>query len=648
MAHHKYYWLLVLGLTVIAALPRFYQLGVLSFYGDEETNSFPALSFAQGNGAKMPSGMSYRRALPHTWLTALSAKVFGTDREFSYRIPAAMFGTLSIPLLFILARPFIGWQAALVAATLLAFSEWHISTSREARMYAPFIFLFIACSFTIWRWAITDSWLYLVTAFLLFVLTVSFHTLAMFASILPIIAIFINGWAKTSSYRMVLFSVLSAATAWLYSSYVVQGAFDQWIASSDISSSHDGGSTNQYLNVILSLPAGALTAGLAGAGIGIWAAYASRPENSSDGASLRELGRYMLGAVMGGLAFSGQLYGAGVAGFLFLLIYSQSFAVTLRRIRLPAGILLVGVVYQASISIVHHGLIDGTKEMLMFPFPYLFFLAELIPGVLVLFLGMGLYLLAVPQRTDERFIRACILAAFAPIIALGLVSKWEGMRYLIEAYPFILLVAAAALVKLCRILVRKIGLSGDLLAVSVAVAIAASGLLGGHGIPQALKIATLEHGDYTAASSYPLYPDHQAPGRYVKQHRNTSDVVVAEDALQQKWYTGHVDYWLRDYDEHRGYLYRSEDGSLRDIYVNSRLATIDILEDLPGSGCRYIWLITSGEMAHKLDYYLDRLQLAWRKSIEASQEPVFVGRDGVTKVFRLECRTEKGKDLNDR
>src|SRR4029453_18521253 len=141
------------GLTVIAAVPRFYDLGFLSFYGDEQLTAMVSRSIAEGRGAQMPSGMPYLRGLPLSYLVAASSEFFGPEREFSYRLPAAIFGTLTVPLFFLLARSFVGLSPALVASMLLALADWHVVTSREARMYAPFLFSFVAASFAAWHWA---------------------------------------------------------------------------------------------------------------------------------------------------------------------------------------------------------------------------------------------------------------------------------------------------------------------------------------------------------------------------------------------------------------------------------------------------------------------------------------------------------------
>lgn len=98
--------LLALRLTLLAAMSRGYDLGALGCYGDEKTTSLPSLS-------------------------------------------AAILSTLTVPLLFLLGRRLLGAQVVFIAALLLALSEWHIISSREARIYVPFLFFYIAAPFSI-------------------------------------------------------------------------------------------------------------------------------------------------------------------------------------------------------------------------------------------------------------------------------------------------------------------------------------------------------------------------------------------------------------------------------------------------------------------------------------------------------------------
>ena len=109
------YILITLLLILIAAFPRLYHLNSLGFYGDEETTSLPSLALAEGKGNIFPSGMPYRRALPQTWINAISAHFLGKENELAYRLPAALFGIFTIPLLFLSARPFFGTRIAFIS-----------------------------------------------------------------------------------------------------------------------------------------------------------------------------------------------------------------------------------------------------------------------------------------------------------------------------------------------------------------------------------------------------------------------------------------------------------------------------------------------------------------------------------------------------
>ena len=92
----------------------------------------------------MPSGLPYYRAAPLTLLNALAANLVGTENELGYRLPSAILGIITPAALFLMARMLVPSGIAFAAAILLVFSEWHIITSREARMYAPFMLCFMA------------------------------------------------------------------------------------------------------------------------------------------------------------------------------------------------------------------------------------------------------------------------------------------------------------------------------------------------------------------------------------------------------------------------------------------------------------------------------------------------------------------------
>lgn len=635
--------LIVFSLTLVAAVPRFYELGALGFYGDEETTSFPARSLAEGNGAQMPSGMPYRRALPHTWLNAISARVFGLDQELSYRVAGALLGTLTIPLLFIMARPFVGGAIALVAAVLLAFSEWHIITSREARMYAPFLFFYVGAGFAIWRWSVTGAGRDMLVASTLLAMAVSFHALGIFAAIFALIPIAWNGGSRVSPLKLIVFALISAAAARIYSHQFVMGAYDSWQAASASASAAipvEDPATAWLLAVIDAYSPQTVIAVLIGVILGSWVASASRVQDDDDkGAVLRTLSRYVLAILLGSLACLGQLYGAMIAGLLFLLIHPDNLTTLFTRARVPISVISLAAICHGLTAIWQLGLTSGLRALAAFPFPYPTYFAHMFPGVLMLFVGMSAYLAVRACRSDDYASRASVLATVLPLIVLGVVSEWGGQRYLIETYPFLLLVASAGLIRMLTALTHWIGKPKPAVPLLMSIAVVLSGALSGHGVYQSVQAATITYGQpfNRLGIGFSFYPDHQSAGQFVRRHRAPNDIVIAEDVLQQHWYTKHVDYWLRDPATHHDFLYPAPDGYLRDIYVNSAIATSEILHSFDQSIGNHIWLITSAETHGQKDFYLGPAQQQWLETVRQDHTPVFAARDGLTFVYCLNC-----------
>src|SRR5271165_3481594 len=63
------------------------------------------------------------------------------------RLPSALFGIAAIPLLYFVARKFIGVEPALAAAALLAFSPTHVYYSQEARGYTLAILMVLLSTY---------------------------------------------------------------------------------------------------------------------------------------------------------------------------------------------------------------------------------------------------------------------------------------------------------------------------------------------------------------------------------------------------------------------------------------------------------------------------------------------------------------------
>jgi hypothetical protein len=350
---------------------------------------------------------------------------------------------------------------------------------------------------------------------------------------------------------------------------------------------------------------------------------------------LRTIARLAFGAAAGATAFSGQVYGTVLLLLFFLLMHRGDRRELLLRTR--AG-LLVCVAAGAAVvgaGVVRLGLAGGAKAALSFPYPSGVWIGTMFPGVYVFFLGAVAWLALRRPREEDDFLRACVYAVLTPLLLVGIKMKYAPVRYLISGHAFLLLVAAGAMVVAARRLLR----GREALAAGACCLLVASGVLGGHGLPQAWRLVNLDYGDAVDEMTFTVdfYPDHETPGRYVREHLRPGDRVAAVDNLATYWYAGRCDYWIRDYDERLNFLHRHDDGEIRDIYVGALGVPDTMLGDLvPRPGSR-LWVVTSGELGTQTKDELSAAQFAWLERVERENTPAYVGLDKATKVYLLEA-----------
>ena len=83
-----------------------------------------------------------------TWLMAIAIRATG-NIEFGARIIPAIFGILSIPLLFYIGETLFNERVGLIASFLFAFNFGAVYFSRTAQLDVPMLF-FILISFSFW------------------------------------------------------------------------------------------------------------------------------------------------------------------------------------------------------------------------------------------------------------------------------------------------------------------------------------------------------------------------------------------------------------------------------------------------------------------------------------------------------------------
>ena len=130
-------WLLA-GIVAVAAGLRFGTLGQQSLWYDEAlTHDLVVQSF--GN---MISGVANTENTPPLSyaLTWLSTRIFGSG-EFGLRFVAALAGTATVPVAFLIGRELRNATAGLWAAALVAVNPMLVWFSQESRSYALLVFL---------------------------------------------------------------------------------------------------------------------------------------------------------------------------------------------------------------------------------------------------------------------------------------------------------------------------------------------------------------------------------------------------------------------------------------------------------------------------------------------------------------------------
>ncbi|MEM7536550.1 MAG: phospholipid carrier-dependent glycosyltransferase [Chloroflexota bacterium] len=125
-------WILLLTLTLLAALLRLYQLGDVppGFQFDEAFNANDAEQVLAGNLPLFLPANGGREALYTYWQAALSA-LFGLN-VYTLRLASALMGILAVPASYLLCRTILHKQSQAIAAftaLTLTISLWHIHFS---------------------------------------------------------------------------------------------------------------------------------------------------------------------------------------------------------------------------------------------------------------------------------------------------------------------------------------------------------------------------------------------------------------------------------------------------------------------------------------------------------------------------------------
>jgi hypothetical protein len=152
-------WLIVAGFTAIGLVLRLLGLNE-SLFGDEW------ITFDDVHGRSIGGvihtiahGAALEQSPPLFFVLAWATAKIG-DPTVWIRLPSLIFGTASVPIVYLLGRELLGPKSGLVAAGFIALSPFTIFYSTEARPYATLMFFIALSTFCLivalrsghWRW----------------------------------------------------------------------------------------------------------------------------------------------------------------------------------------------------------------------------------------------------------------------------------------------------------------------------------------------------------------------------------------------------------------------------------------------------------------------------------------------------------------
>ena len=123
------------AIIVLAFLLRIYRLGLYDLWFDEVLCAFQRFDLKNIlNGRILDSN-------PPLYFLILHFFTPQKTSEFILRLPSALFGTVTVFVLYGFAKRFFDEKTALISGLLLAISPFHIYYSQEVKMYSLFILL---------------------------------------------------------------------------------------------------------------------------------------------------------------------------------------------------------------------------------------------------------------------------------------------------------------------------------------------------------------------------------------------------------------------------------------------------------------------------------------------------------------------------
>ena len=617
--YDRRHYVILAAIIVVGVWLRFWGLGNVGLHGDEETMAMPALSLLETGKPLLPSGMFYSRALAQIYLMAGSVWIFG-ESEWALRFPSAVVGSLAVLLAFFLGRRFLSPSYNLAFVAIVALLPEFIEVSQTARMYGFWMTSLILFGVMIFRWERDSGFVNLALAVIAWLVALHFHQLSIFAVLL-----FLYPGINRQSPRQLAAGTIAAGVGAL-AFYI----YDEWISSKYPSSEDRApdtiGESTVTLGPLEYLLSDYLWLVVAGSIIGlvliaVGLRKVERPDAERVIAALLLISAYFASIFLN--------YHVGVILLAFGIVTWLRSGDNQQGwlIAIVAAFVLIAI--GNAIGLYQVGAYPGRKligAMVGLPsvWPTLTF-AEFSPaacGIYSIAFLAALHQLSRRKAVPDSFLFFGI-AVWAQLFAIGLFRWYVPPRYVMGALPFFLLCYVACIPYLFKFVpaLREIAARPYNTAL-VLVAVVALCV-------NPIALANVVN------SGYESHPDHKGAAEFLQKIPVTeSDVLVAEDVLQQTYYMGKVDYWLVNKEVARVYSV-VKDGVQYDQYTHAvAIGTGEELERvLDEERTGNVYVIGSAESYEDERRYMRGYGINEVLNSER-MEVVYVGRDGKTRVWR--------------
>lgn len=607
-------WLLAC-IVLAGAAVRFWGLGAVGLHGDEKTMALPVMSLVNQGLPLMPSGMFYPRAVGQLYLMAASVMAFGQS-EWSMRVPSALCGLVLIVLTWQVGKRFLipGWNLALTAA--VAFLPSFIEDAQTARMYVFLITSVAGYMALIFAWERTGRAGYLAAAVVAMLVGLQFHTLAVFAAFLVFLPGILQGDRRKLWTGVLAFAAIALGFELI----------NHWISSEyPLSVESDAGP-------VANGPHAALVPHLSS----LWLMLATVPALAVSLWILAHRGflaaLVLAAALVAGVALAWHM--AALLGMVAFVLARRNGVLSKSRVGWLLALSVAVAGAQAFYLVTHAA---GSPEQIVgvmlgwpsvWPFIALAKYSMVAALAVVGSCGYGLWLLAHRKPVPDHLL-LLFLGVWIPLLMIGWI-KWNiPPRYAAAQIIPLLVAAFAAMQWAAEWTTRRVA------------ALYASPAWGAAVTAAALAcVLVVDPMQLVRAmdSGYATHPDHKGAARFVASlHPGSSDIIVAEDVLQQTYYLGHVDYWLVNKQVAAPFMHRVN-GRWLDFYTDTPLigtgVELERLVERPDRGAIYV--IGSGENQEDGRSLMRAFGIS--EALQSpSFRPVYLGRDGLTRVWKVDA-----------